>query len=216
MRACRTRISWSRTTLDIRKQEDVSLLRKWKTYSRLLSFFAFARVCRAPLLCLSPSHVCYARTVSHAARRFLMQNYQKDVTKQTVRRRKQEKGRNYIPKNVRRTNRNKRIMWRRTKIWRTQKKFQVFPWRLGGCMTSLEEKGAKMGTFACGTEFLRGREETFVCGTEFLRGREETFACGTWFSQAKNLSLLEMTLDKEKNSLTCKKTLAKKYKYDRI
>ena len=60
-------------------------------------------------------------------------------------------------------------------------------------MTSLEEKGAKMGTFACGTEFFRGREETFACGTEFLRGekrlsrveqsffggREETFACGT-------------------------------------
>ncbi len=40
-------------------------------------------------------------------------------------------------------------------------------------MTSLEEKGAKMGTFACGTEFLRGREETFACGTEFLRGGEK-------------------------------------------
>ena len=48
-------------------------------------------------------------------------------------------------------------------------------------MTSLEEKGAKMGTFACGTEFLRGREETFACGTEFFRGREETFACGAEF-----------------------------------
>ena len=82
----------------------------WKTYSRLLSFFAFARVCRAPLFCLSSSFACYAQTVSPAARRFLMQNYQKDVTKQTVRRRKQEKKRNYIPKNVRRTNRNKRIM----------------------------------------------------------------------------------------------------------
>ena len=172
MRACRTRISWSRTTLDIRKQEDVSLLRKWKTYSRLLSFFAFARVCRAPLLCLSPSHACYARTVSPAARRFLMQNYQKDVTKQTVRRRKQEKGRNYIPKNVCRTNRNKRIMWRRTKIWRTQKKFQVFPCLLGGCMTSLKEKGAKMGTFACGTEFLRGERRDFRVRNMIFSGKK--------------------------------------------
>ena len=70
-------------------------------------------------------------------------------------------------------------------------------------MTSLEEKGAKMGTFACGTEFLRGREETFARGTEFLWGGEI-------------LSLREIVLDKEKNSLACKKALEKKYKYDRI
>ena len=36
------------------------------------------------------------------------------------------------------------------------------------------------------------------------------------FLRQKNLSLREVLLDKEKNSLTCKKTLAKKYKYDRI
>jgi len=78
------------------------------TQPRVLCANGFS--CRAPLFCLSSSFACYARTVSPAARRFLMQNYQKDVTKQTVRRRKQEKKRNYIPKNVRRTNRNKRIM----------------------------------------------------------------------------------------------------------
>ena len=42
-------------------------------------------------------------------------------------------------------------------------------------MTSLEEKGAKMGTFACGTEFFRGREETFACGAEFFRWERRDF-----------------------------------------
>ena len=71
-------------------------------------------------------------------------------------------------------------------------------------MTSLEEKGAKMGTFACGTEFFRGREETFACGTEFLRGREETFACGTEFLRGgeKRLSRAEHDFLRQK-TLAC-------------
>ena len=64
--------------------------------------------------------------------------------------------------------------------------------------------------------FFGGEKRLSRAEHDFLQGREETFACGTWFSQAKNLSVREMTLDKEKSSLTCKKTLAKKYKYDRI
>ena len=57
-------------------------------------------------------------------------------------------------------------------------------------MTSLKEKGAKMGTFACGTEFLRGEkrlsraEQSFFGGEKRLSRaehdflRQKTLACG--------------------------------------
>lgn len=57
---------------------------------------------------------------------------------------------------------------------------------------------------------LSRAEQSFFGGEKRLSRAEHDFL------RQKNLSLREMTLDKEKNSLTCKKTLAKKYKYDRI
>ena len=111
-------------------------------------------------------------------------------------------------------------------------------------MTSLEEKGAKIGTFTCGTEFLRwerrdfrvwnrvssgekrdfrvrsrvssGEKRDFRVWNRVSSGERRDFRVRNMIFSGKNLSLREMTFDKEKSSLTCKKTLAKKYKYDRI
>ena len=77
-------------------------------------------------------------------------------------------------------------------------------------MTSLEEKGAKMGTFACGTEFLRGREETFACGTEFLWGERRDFRVRNMiFSGKKTLVCGRCFLIREKILWNAKKHLQK-------
>ena len=57
---------------------------------------------------------------------------------------------------------------------------------------------------------LSREEQSSLEGEKSLSREEQSFFGG------EILSLREIVLDKEKNSLTCKKTLAKKYKYDRI
>ncbi len=66
-------------------------------------------------------------------------------------------------------------------------------------------------SFFGGEKRLSRAEQSFFGGGEKRLSRAEHD-----FLRQKNLSLREVLLDKEKNSLTCKKTLAKKYKYDRI
>ena len=65
-------------------------------------------------------------------------------------------------------------------------------------------------SFFGGEKRLSRAEQSFFGGEKRLSRAEHDFL------RQKNLSLWEVLLDKEKNSLTCKKTLAKKYKYDRI